>query len=212
MPAKILEDPLPTRQSLLGRLKDWGDQESWRVFFETYWKLIYTTAVRAGLNDAETQDVVQETVIGVLNGMKNFEYQREKGSFKGWLLRLTRWRIADQFRKRQASGATASRRPAGDQTQTGELERVVDPSSGLQIEEQWDLEWELNLLEAAMARVKERVDLKHYQIYDLCVSKGWAVSKVARLLKVNVANVYLIRHRVGGQVKKELARLREKPI
>lgn len=35
------EDSIPTRKSLLGRLKDWEDQESWHVFFDTYWKLIY---------------------------------------------------------------------------------------------------------------------------------------------------------------------------
>jgi len=33
-------DSIPTRSSLLGRLKDWEDQESWRDFFETYWRLI----------------------------------------------------------------------------------------------------------------------------------------------------------------------------
>ena len=58
-------DWLPTRTSLLRRLKQWEDQESWRDFFNTYWKLIYGAAVKAGLNDAEAQDVVQDTVITV---------------------------------------------------------------------------------------------------------------------------------------------------
>jgi hypothetical protein len=31
------DDFLPTRNSLLGRLKDLDDQESWRGFFNTYW-------------------------------------------------------------------------------------------------------------------------------------------------------------------------------
>src|SRR3954471_1118795 len=92
---------IPTRQSLLSRLKDWNDQESWKVFFDTYWKLIYNAAVKAGLTDAEAQDVVQETVLSVLKKMPGFDYSAEKGSFKGWLLRLTSWRIVDQLRKRQ---------------------------------------------------------------------------------------------------------------
>ena len=46
---------IPTRRSLLIRLKDLADQESWKQFFDTYWKLIYTTARRAGLNDAATK-------------------------------------------------------------------------------------------------------------------------------------------------------------
>ena len=62
-PAK--HDSIPTRHSLLNRLKDWRDEASWREFFETYWELIYNVARKAGLNDAEAQDVVQETVIAV---------------------------------------------------------------------------------------------------------------------------------------------------
>jgi hypothetical protein len=31
-------DLIPTRASLLGRLKDWQDNESWGVFFDTYWQ------------------------------------------------------------------------------------------------------------------------------------------------------------------------------
>src|SRR6266404_6988744 len=77
---------IPTRQSLLSRLRDWNDQESWKVFFDTYWKLIYNAARRAGLSEAEAQDVVQDTVISVSKSMPNFKYHEDQGSFKSWLL------------------------------------------------------------------------------------------------------------------------------
>src|SRR5437773_9325972 len=70
------------------------DQESWRDFFNTYWKLIYATAIKAGLNDAEAQDVVQDTVIAVAKKIEDFKYDPALDSFKGWLLYLTRKRIA----------------------------------------------------------------------------------------------------------------------
>jgi RNA polymerase sigma-70 factor (ECF subfamily) len=60
---------IPTRQSLLARLKDWGDQESWREFFDTYWRLIHATARRAGLTEIEAQEVVQEVMIAVAKKM-----------------------------------------------------------------------------------------------------------------------------------------------
>ena len=59
------EATIATRASLLVRLKDREDQASWQEFFDTYWRLIYSVATKAGLNDAEAQDVVQETVISV---------------------------------------------------------------------------------------------------------------------------------------------------
>src|SRR5687767_8167044 len=65
---------LPTRKSLLTRLKNWEDQEGWREFFEMYWRLIYRVATKAGFNDSEAQDVVQDTVLAVAKKMRGFKY------------------------------------------------------------------------------------------------------------------------------------------
>jgi len=201
---------IPTRQSLLSRLRDWNDQDNWKVFFDTYWRVIYNAAVKAGLTDAEAQDVVQETVVSVMKSMPDFKYDAQKGSFKGWLLRLTNWRIADQLRKRQR-GVTRGNLEARTSTRTATIERVVDPASA-QLEARWDVEWEQNLMEAAIERVKRKVDAKHFQVFDLYVIKRWPVTKVASTLKVNAARVYLIKHRIGNLIKQEVAHLQTKPI
>ena len=93
------EELIPTRHSLLRRMKNWEDQASWEEFFETYWKLIYGVAIKAGLREVEAQDVVQETVMTVAKNITRFEIGPERGSFKAWLLNNTRWRIAEQFRE-----------------------------------------------------------------------------------------------------------------
>ena len=200
---------IPTRQSLLSRLKDWGDQESWKDFFETYWRLIYQAAIKSGLTDAEAQDVVQETVISVLKNMSTFEYDADKGSFKIWLLRLTGWRIVDQFRKRQRRLSVQEEDRTS--TETAVMDRVVDPAS-LNLEATWDKEWEENLMEAAIERVKQKVDSKQYQIFDLYVFKNWSVSRVARTLQVSPTKVYMVKHRINNLIKKEIASLIAKPI
>src|SRR5258708_25376155 len=89
-------DLIPTRQSLLTRLKDWNDQEGWRDFFDTYWKLIYCFAIKKGLNDSEAQDVVQETVFSVLKNLPNFD--SHKSPFNISLFQLTDFRVTDPLR------------------------------------------------------------------------------------------------------------------
>src|SRR5436190_983260 len=182
-----LDELIPTRQSLLSRLKDWNDQESWRDFFDTYWKLIYGAALKAGLTDAEAQDVVQETVLSVLKKMSEFQYDAEKGSFNNWLLRLTSWRITDQYRKRQKAISHDTSDDDGPPS-TSTIERIADPVS-LQLEATWEEDWKKNLVDAAIERVKKKIDPKQFQIYDLHVVKKWSVSKVAQTLKVNTARV-----------------------
>ncbi len=201
---------IPTRQSLLTRLKDWNDQESWKSFFDTYWRLIYNTAIQAGLTDAEAQDVVQETVIQASRRLQNFKYDAKRGSFKGWLLRMTGWRIIDQLRRRTLETEPGNHNSTTS-TETSTLERMPDPE-GLSLEETWDVEWESNLMEAAIERVKKKIDAKVYQVFDLYVFKGWSVRSVARTLGVNPGWVYLTKHRVGKLLKQEIILLRTKLI
>jgi RNA polymerase sigma-70 factor (ECF subfamily) len=195
---------MATRRSLVARLADWQDQKNWHEFFETYWKLIYNFALKAGLTDAEAQDVVQETVITVAKRIDGLKYDPAQGSFKGWLLHITRWRIADQFRKREPADAPRAKRgDRGDTRRTATIERAADPA-GYDLESAWDNEWRENLLSAAVARVKRKVDARQYQIFDCYVMKEWPAQKVAKELGVSIAQVYLAKHRVSALLKKEL--------
>src|SRR6188768_1003639 len=79
---------LPTRSSLLSRLKNASDAASWQAFVDNYGRLIFHVCLRSGLNRQEAEDVVQETVSAVSQQMPKFAYDRDKGSFKGWLARV----------------------------------------------------------------------------------------------------------------------------
>ncbi|MGZ4984069.1 MAG: RNA polymerase sigma factor [Chthoniobacterales bacterium] len=193
---------LATRRSLVDRLGDWNDRKRWQQFFDSYWKLIYGAARKAGLTEAEAQEVVQETLITVAKKIDSLKYDPAIGSFKGWLLNITRWRIADQFRKRKPDNARKSSRDDGE-ARTATIERIADPA-GLELDEIWDEEWRRNRLQAAVARVKRKVDPKQYQIFDCYVFKEWPAQKVAAELRVTIAQVYLAKHRLAALLKKEL--------
>ncbi len=199
------DDWLPTRTSLLRRLKQWEDQESWRDFFNTYWKLIYGAAIKAGLNDADAQDVVQDTVVAVAKKLEDFKYDPALDSFKGWLLYLTRKRIALHYRKRERDRGGRAR-DSEMMALTAELERIPDPA-GVDLEAIWNEEWEKNLSDAALARVKQQVNPKQFQMFNFYVLKQWPVREVAKTLGVTATQVYLAKHRISTLVKKEFKRL-----
>src|SRR6185503_8642637 len=205
---EIRDDWLPTRTSLLRRLKQWEDQEGWRDFFDTYWRLIYAAAVKSGLNDAEAQDVVQDTVIIVARKMEDFKYDPAVDSFKGWLLYLTRKQIAQQYRKRARDHGSGGRTLNLDEL-TQELEEIPE-QAGAGLEALWEQEWERNLWDAAIAKVKQQVSAKQFQMFNLYVIKEWEAVDAAKTLGVPVAQVYLAKHRISALVKKELEQLRTK--
>ena len=221
MPAPAIERPLAndpnwkaayqkTRRSLIERLENWEDQKTWDEFYKTYWRLIYSVATRAGLRSEEAFDVVQETILSIAKQSKHKKYNPDAGSFKSWLMNMTRWRIADQFRKRAKD--TASPVSVGDDDRrTAVLDRVPDPDPS-PLDNMWNEEWQRNLAETAMTKVKSRVSPKQFQIFDCYVIKGWTVKRVMTDLGVSMAQVYLAKHRVGNLIKKEVEGLQKQLI
>jgi len=193
---------LPTRASLLGRLRDWQNTASWQEFFDTYWKLIYGVARKSSLSDCEAQDVVQEVLVHVARQMPAFQYDPAIGSFKGWLLTKTRWCIIEQLRQRAhgdfpGSGSTDVEDP---------LQQIADVS-GPSLDEVWEKDWQKQLFEAALLRVKQRGDGLNLQLFEFYVRKELPVEQVAAKFMVSVNQVYLAKHRVTGALKEEIERL-----
>src|SRR6266404_1255145 len=200
------DDSIATRASLLDRLKDRENQASWQEFFDTYWQLIFRVAKKAVLTDSEAQDVVQETVISVSNKLPGFTYDPKVCSFKTWMLRLTRWRVIDTFRKRLPQNAAAE---DADGTAISPLERIPDESS-LNLDAVWEEEWKKSLFAAALQRVKPAINPEHYQIFDLYALRQLPVSQVAEIMGVSAARIYLVKHRVAALVKREIRELEAK--
>lgn len=205
--AIILQAYAKTRKSLIARLDNWEDQKTWDEFYQTYWRLIYSVAIKAGLRPEEAFDCVQETILSIAKQSKKKLYDPEQGSFKTWLMNMTRWRINDQFRKRKKDTAMTGGE-WDDDRKTAVIDRIEDPNGDV-LSRLWDVEWKKNVAEAALARVKAQVSPKQYQIFDFYVIRQWDAQKVQEKLNVSMAQVYLAKHRVGAVLKKELAKLED---
>ena len=193
---------VPTRLTLIERLRDLDDQDSWQEFFDIYWKLIYCAAIKTGLSDQEAEDVVQETITGVAHRMPTFRYDPAACSFKGWLMHVTRRRIIDLLRKRRTHPRHFVPLPA-DTASSGAEMQIPDTAAERAFEGIWDEEWEKNLVDAAMKRVKRKVKPEHYQIFYLHSVKGMPARDIGVLLGVSAAKVYVVGHRLARLVKRE---------
>lgn len=182
-----------TRHSLLTRLKDPADDTGWQRFFDTYAPVIHALAVRSGLNAAEADDALQETMLSVAGEMPRFQYDPAKGSFKSWLFQIARRRVADQFRKR----ARAQRNR--EDIDVVELNHVTDSMDQL-----WEEEWKRTQLQVAIDRVKPKVAARQWQMFDLAALQNWPAKRVCDALGVSRAQVYMARMRVGRLLKCEL--------
>jgi RNA polymerase sigma factor (sigma-70 family) len=203
-----VDDSLLTRRTLLSRLRNLDDQESWQTFFNLYWRLVYNVARKSGLDDANAQEIVQDTVIAVARQMPEFRYDPGRGTFRHWLLRITRRRIIDHLRKiyRQPPRAELTLEALDEDD---EHATAITDQSASAIEAAWNVEWEKATFDAALAEIRASSNPRHFQVFDYCVLKEWPVSKVATTLGLNAAQVYLAKHRIAQAMKRAIRRIND---
>jgi RNA polymerase sigma factor (sigma-70 family) len=185
-------DSLPTRASLLSRVRDVGNAEGWSEFFKRYRDLIRRLALRAGLNDSEADDVLQETMTCLARQLPEFRYDPARGSFKGWLSTIVRRRVIDQLRKRRPE------QPLDDAA----LERSYRP------DEHWDDGMAcLPCTRGAGSRPRCRIAAAVSNVRSLRAPAHEDAGHQAPAQRER-AQVYMAKMRVGTIFKRELESLR----
>jgi RNA polymerase sigma factor (sigma-70 family) len=129
--------------------------------------LIYNFARKSGLNDAEAQDEVQNTFIYLTRRMPKFHYDRTRGSFKSWLRVVTRSRIHVYCRKEKVHG-NLIREPFSDEISVDpEGPEAMPDLAAESLDEEWQREWEQNLVNTAFRRLPTKVSSQHLLIFRL---------------------------------------------
>ena len=215
IPARLLPQGVHTRASLLQRVRDWRDDDSWREFVGTYSLLIRSLALKSGLTEDEATEVVQATLISVADAIRDFRYDRARGSFKQWMGHQTKWKINDLLRQRQREQKFFfTREEPETSTRTGTMEKFSEERN--EFAAFLDRDWNEAVAAAAVTRVKAAVKPKHYQIFDLHAVKQWPLGRISRTLGVSVPQVYLIKSRVSlllkMQTRKVQAQLERRPM
>jgi RNA polymerase sigma-70 factor (ECF subfamily) len=192
-------DSWETRASLLRRVGNVADQQAWAEFDRVYRRLILAVARRRGLNDAEAEDIAQETLRTLVRVMPRFEYAPERCRFRGWLRQQADRRITDYLRRQPQD--VVSPVTTDDTRRTATVERVPDPAS-LEPDRLWEEEWRRSVIHLALDKLRRSVRPLHYQAFYLHAIKGRTSWQVARDLGMGVARVYLLKHRVGHKFKR----------
>jgi RNA polymerase sigma-70 factor (ECF subfamily) len=187
---------------LLLRIRDSGDRLAWREFVELYGPLIHAYGRHRGLQDADAADLVQDVLRRVSQAAGRFEYDRARGSFRGWLLTVTRNELRKSVarRGRQAKGS-------GDTQVQGLLEQQPEGGDGADRgpDAEWDREYQWRLFEWAAARVRPEFREASWQAFWRTVVEGAEIDAVARALKLSVGAVYVARSRITARIRQEIA-------
>ena len=196
--ARVLDSR--TQRSLLERLAQSGgrNQAAWSDFVDRYGRKIYGWCLRWGLQQADAQDVTQVVLLRLVRRMKDFTYDPGR-SFRAWLKTVTHHAWRDFLDSRQCT--EMARGGDGHSEQLESLTARDDLSR--RVEELFDLE----LLEAAMRRVRLRAAPHTWHAFSLTAVEGVPAPEAARRLGMKVSRVWAARSIIQQRLQEECRRL-----
>jgi RNA polymerase sigma-70 factor (ECF subfamily) len=183
-----------TPASLLERVRQRDDAESWSRFVELYTPVIYGWARRIGLQESDACDVVQDVLAILLQKIGEFRYDPDR-SFRAWLKTVALNRV----RERQRRGAE---RPYPD----GDGRSLADSAESQAF---WDAEYRRDLLRRAVSLMQSDFHPTTWKACWETVVQGRPAAQVAAELGIKVGAVYAARFRVVTRLREELAGMLE---
>ena len=182
-----------TRASLLIRLRDGQDSDAWNEFHDLYAPLLYHYARARGLNHEDAEDVRGECYAALVRQLRDFEYDRTKGSFKSWLRTMVGRRVIDRLRKRRELRAD-----------TGLLRELPDDDPASDRDEVWDAEWQRQHLRFCVDQVKSDVAEQTWRAFRMLAEDNAAVPDVCDALGMNANQVYKAKARMLSLVRERM--------
>jgi RNA polymerase sigma-70 factor (ECF subfamily) len=195
-----VDDSPLTRASLLVQLRDGTNHAAWQEFVQLYGPVVYGFARKRGLQDADAADLMQDVLRSVSKAVGQLEYDRSRGTFRGWLFTVTRNKVFNFLSARRI-------RPQGSGDSS--TQRLLDAEpDGNDSSDTWELEYQRRLAALAMERIKHEFQDKTWRAFRLTAVEGLPAAEVAKQVGISAGAIYVAKSRVLVRLKEEVEALR----
>ena len=187
-----------TRDSLVARVGDAGDQQAWREFTAIYGPAIYRLARRRGLQPADADDLTQRVFLNVGRAVGAWRPDPARGRFRSWLATIVRNAAVNALTRRPpdaAVGGTSMLTLLATQPADEEATRAA-----------LRLEARRSLFRSVAERLREEFVPTTWQAFQLTAIDGVAPEAAAATLGKTVGAVYAARGRVMHRLRLEIER------
>jgi RNA polymerase sigma factor (sigma-70 family) len=189
-----------TRYSLIVKLRDPADVGAWGEFVAIYQPLVYRLARRKGLQDADAHDLCQEVFRTVSRAIERYDLDPARGSFRGWLSRITRNLLINVLTRRpyrlRGSGSTSVQ-------ELLEAQPADDPSATAVFE----AEYRRQVFRWTAEQVQVEFAPSTWRAFWLTAVEGRAPADAAGELGLSVGAVYVARSRVLARLRARILEL-----
>lgn len=194
------DDQYDTRATLIQRVQNQQDDQSWDEFVHVYKRYIYAIIRNMNISEHDSEDIHQQVLINLWNSLPKMDYDKIN-RFRSWLSTVTKNCVTDFIRKRTRE-ANRLEKASKDDTLTY-LKSIRLPEVN-QIAER---EWEIHLTNLALENIRPLFSGKAVEAFQLSLA-GKSVEDIAAQLELKENSVYRLKNRVKERLIQEIRHLR----
>ena len=186
-----------TRQTLIAKIKDQHDEQSWEEFVRYYERYIYVVVADLGVPNVDVEDVCHHILLVLWEKLPTFKYEPQKCKFRTWMNRVT-FNCVSNYRRSSTSYKKRIQKLSNENVDGGMLETEID--------QKMETQWKLHMTQLALTNIVGSVSEAALQCFEMFY-KGLHVSEICEKLNLKENSAYVLRKRVLERLRIELIRL-----
>ena len=187
-----------TRQSLIQRIKNVDDSAAWLEFASIYRPAVLRFALRRGMQSADAEDVTQRVFVSVTRAMQDWEASERRGSFRAWLLTVTKNAVINAVTRQPKAKASGG---------TDAMQQLQQQADEVTLTEELDWEYRRAEFRRAANEVQSEFEPGTWQAFWLTAVEEQSIADVAKELNKSVGSVYAARSRVMKRIQERVESL-----
>jgi RNA polymerase sigma-70 factor (ECF subfamily) len=189
-----------TSLSLLARIGQSDDSDSWNRLVELYAPLMRGWLQSYEVTGADADDLVQDVLTVVSQELPKFRHNERQGAFRNWLKKILVNRLRNYWRARH-------RRPnaTGGSSMLHQLNQLEDDTS--ELSRIWNEQHDREVVSQLMELVRPKFQAKTWEAFHRQMFGGQRPDQVAAELAMPLGSVYMARNRVLNALRREAAGL-----
>ncbi len=185
-----------TSLSLLDRVTNSSDSDSWDRLTELYVPLMRRWLHHYDVQPADADDLIQEVLAVVMQYLPQFDHNQQTGAFRNWLRRILVNRLRNLWRSRKYEPQAR-----GTSSLLDQLHQLQDDRS--ELSRIWNAEHDQHVISQLMEAVRPRFQAKTWEAFRRQMFDGQRADAVAAELNMPLSSVYVARSRVLSTLRRE---------
>ncbi|MCA9060922.1 MAG: sigma-70 family RNA polymerase sigma factor [Planctomycetaceae bacterium] len=187
-----------TSETLINGVRNSDDGVSWAEFIRIYEPVVFRMARRRGIQEADTQDIIQHVFLSVFRSLDKWQHRPDGPPFRAWLSTIARNAITNSLVRRSPDRGSGS---------TSVLERLTNISDNCDTDAEVARETQQECVLRAVELIRHEFSDEVWLSFERTAVAGETVAEVARSQGRTAGSIYVARFRVIARLKEKVQEL-----